>query len=336
MAGKTHGTSQSRAPVSRALTVGVVGLGRSWGGPYGAALDARPDLFRVRAVADAVPDRAEQEARKRGCAAAAGLTELVHAPGVEAVLVLGGAWYGLWPVEAAGGVGKPVFCVPTLELLEDRVGVSLARLAAARTPVVFAPRVPRGSTAELVREVLQERLGRVRSVVVRWDHAGGVRSGVSDVTSAGSAELLAWCAEIFGADPVRFLVAGTTGIAGVFVDFGKGRGAQIVHRFRSPGHGRVRIDIAAERGSAIVAPPVALSWRDRTGWHRHRVPGTPSPARTQLEQFHATVTRGGSCPNALPDLLRALPWLRAVARSRAEGGWAVSQGVGQDRSVQLR
>src|SRR5437868_3285519 len=95
------------------LGIGVVGLGRRWP-RYRQALAALRREARVVAVYDPAQARAREEARQLGCDAATGVIELLERDDVEAVLTLGGAWFGLWPVERTCRLGKPVLCAGSL------------------------------------------------------------------------------------------------------------------------------------------------------------------------------------------------------------------------------
>ncbi len=91
------------------LRVGVIGLGRRWR-RYRALLARLRDHVEVRAVCDHIARRADSEAQQFDCAAAVGPVELLERPDVEAVLLLDPQWYGLWSLEYACRVNKPVLC----------------------------------------------------------------------------------------------------------------------------------------------------------------------------------------------------------------------------------
>src|SRR3954447_10768766 len=99
--------------MSTRLRVGVIGLGRQWR-RYRRAPAAPRRRVPVRAVCDQVARRAEAEARRLGCAAAAGPVDLLERDDVDAALPLGRQWFGLWPLEHACRLGKPVLCAAPL------------------------------------------------------------------------------------------------------------------------------------------------------------------------------------------------------------------------------
>ena len=71
--------------MSTRLRVGVIGLGRRWR-RYRHALEALRKRVAVRAVCYQVARRAEDEARRLGCAAAAGPADLLERDDVDAAL----------------------------------------------------------------------------------------------------------------------------------------------------------------------------------------------------------------------------------------------------------
>src|SRR5436305_1819015 len=92
------------------MRLGVIGLGRRWRRRYRPALRALRGRFTVELLCDEVQARAGREARALGAAPAAGPAELLESDDVEAVLLPDRQWFGLWPLEHACRVGKPVFC----------------------------------------------------------------------------------------------------------------------------------------------------------------------------------------------------------------------------------
>src|SRR5437868_4711800 len=97
--------------MSEPLRVGVIGLRPLWRRRYRPALRALPDRFQVVAVCDPLAGRAERAAKRLGCAAA-GPTELLERPDIDALLLVDAPWYGLWPVQLACRLGKPALCCP--------------------------------------------------------------------------------------------------------------------------------------------------------------------------------------------------------------------------------
>src|SRR6266478_2001490 len=124
------------------LRVGVIGLGRRWRKRYRPALLALHDCFRVHALYDQVQQRALGEAERLQCDAAAGITELLERDDLDAVLLLDAQWFGLWPLELACRVGKPVFCCAGFDREDARADAVYQQVQAAKLPVMveMAPR----------------------------------------------------------------------------------------------------------------------------------------------------------------------------------------------------
>ncbi len=160
------------------LRVGIIGLGRRWRRCRPALHDLRNRLT-VRAVCDQRPARAEQAAREFRCAAAAGPTDLLDRDDVEAILLLDAPWFGLWPIEQAARVGKPVFCAVPLSCDDAHADEVVRRVRTARLPVMAAMAPALSPAVTRLRDLLATRLGRLR--LVRCDWCG--RNAVARPTS---------------------------------------------------------------------------------------------------------------------------------------------------------
>src|SRR5262245_21179659 len=89
------------------IGLGLIGPGRRWE-RYRVAAALLDDEVCVRAVCDPSPARARDEAVRLGCDVVAGVHELIARPDVDAVVLPGGTWYGLWPADVAIRLSKPV------------------------------------------------------------------------------------------------------------------------------------------------------------------------------------------------------------------------------------
>src|SRR5262245_16258774 len=197
-----------------ALRVGIIGLGRRWK-RYRAALRGLESSLEVKAVCDQLAARAEAEARRLGCMACAGPVELLEREDVEGVVLLGGQWFGLWPLGQAARLGKPVLCAAALE--EE----ALQQARAVGLPVLLAP------SAALA--VLPEQVGSwpaegARLVRASWTGKGG------DPLGARVVPLLLACAGVMGGAPAAVHATGASGapaFAGLTLEFGEGRVAHL-------------------------------------------------------------------------------------------------------------
>jgi predicted dehydrogenase len=296
----------------RIVNLGILGLGPRWRRRYATALRALPDRFRVRAVCDAVQERADHEARALGCTAAAGPTELLEHPEVEAVLLLDAAWYRLWPLELACRVGKPVLCAVPLDHDDDHADGIQERIQERGLVVVLDLLPQLEPITRRVQQLLAGPLGTPQLVLCEWAQ--------HDVARAPAAALLGWCAELLGATPssVTSAEAPAARLASVLLEFPDGRAVQLVYR-PGPRNGRLRVQVVTAHGQLWIAGARRVQWTDTDGRHGVVLP-RPRPAiQVLLERFYRAVTTG---LGAAPDLERArrsLAWLRAVARSKTEG-----------------
>ncbi len=300
------------------LRVGVIGLGRRWR-RYRRALEGLRKRVAVRAVCDQVARRAEAEARRLGCAAAAGPVDLLERDDVDAALLLGWQWFGLWPLEHACHVGKPVLCAVPLTADEAHVDDLRRRVADAKLPVLAALAPAVAPAVARLGELLAGPLGAARLVRVSAALPAGAGPALP---SPALLPLLHLGATLLGEGPAGVLAADAGAAGGwgsALLDFAGGRAAQVTLWQAPPGTtGSCRVEVVAERGAATAELPDRLSWRDEAGRHLLRLRG-PSGATAVLEQFlHAL--RAGQPPR--PDFesaCRAFAWRRAALQSLAEG-----------------
>jgi predicted dehydrogenase len=303
--------------MSTRLRVGVIGLGRRWR-RYRRALEGLRKRLAVRAVCDQSARRAEAEARRLGCAAAAGPVDLLERDDVDAALLLGRQWFGLWPLEQACRVGKPVFCAVPLTIDEEHADDLRRRVADARLPVLTALAPAVAPAVVRLGALLAGPLGAARLVRVDAALPAGGRPALS---SSALLPLLHLCAALLGDAPAGAWAAeGAAGSWGsALLDFASGRAAQVTLWRAPPGveAGR-RVEVVAERGAAAAELPERLSWRDETGRHLLRLRGGGTETAL-LEQFHNALQEGRPPWTDFEEACRAFAWRRAVLQSLVEG-----------------
>jgi predicted dehydrogenase len=306
-----HGEPRS----SRPLKVGVIGLGRRWRRHYAPALARLPARYHLSAVCDEVEERARLEARRQHCDVSAGPAELLERPDVDAVLLPRHQWFGLWPLEIACRLGKPLFCHDFLARDDgnaDRL-VEVVRTCGltvmVEAPALFAPPLAR------LRELLQTQLGAPRRLV-------GYAIAPTRRARANPAGLLPWCAALFDGEPRRLLAtdAADAELKTLLLDYGGGRAAQLTQARVCDGPPVWHLHVTTERGTAVAAPG-RLHWSGRDGYLTQTFPRGPSPLRRQLEAFHDAVCSGRASGPRLDDAYRLLTWRRLAGRSAAEGRW---------------
>jgi predicted dehydrogenase len=310
--------------MSMLLRVGIVGLGPHWRRHYKPALGRLKEKFQIRSLCDQLHGRALEEARRLGCHAAAGPTELLTRDDIQALLLLDTQWFGLWPLEIACRLQKPVFCASSLANDDAHADGLAQQIEETRTPVVMAltPRFT-FATARL-RELLATQLGQPRLLLCDVSRPQAKRpqvSGKIGLRGGGDIALVDWCLWLLGCEPQQVLAAGNEELQWrtLILESVAGLAVQIT-RYRAPSPPRsVRVRVVAEGGSAIVELPGQINWTDDQGEHSDRRPGQRSPTHLLLEHFWEAVQRGAVPQPTFRDAYRGLTVLRAAALSHAEG-----------------
>jgi hypothetical protein len=248
-------------------------------------------------VYDPSAARAEEEARALGCAAVGGVVELVERDDVEALLLPGGPWFGLWPLEQAR-LNKPAFCAALPGPADVGEG-----LAGARVMVGVAPRLTLllDRLGELVRDTLGGA-GLVTAVV----RTGGTPR---PPTSGALLPLVLGCARLFGTEPVtvrRDSISNAPLVAAT-LEFGAGRVAQVAV-WTGGGRPAAHLCAVAERGTAMAELSGRMAWEDDGGRHTLEPPGGPAEA-VLLERFARAVRDGEPLRPGLEEVRRAMGWL---------------------------
>ena len=308
---------EARNGIMAGLRIGVIGLGRRWP-RYREAIRALSGEAHVQAVCDAAAAVAQDEAQRLGCAASGSVIELIERADVDAVLLTGGQWYGLWPLTHAARAGKPILCAGSLarDAQADEVRAKLP----PKAPV----HVTTWPAFELLTEAAVQQLGESLGSP-RLALAAHVSTEEGDPLESGAAlVLLQALAETFASVP-RAVTAtapeGQPGFVSVVLQFEAGV-AQLSLWGGQAEVGRTWIEVESEGGSLRAEMPRRLSWRDAEGSHELQLPG--GLAEVWVVDRFVQAVRGGEGP-ACPfeRAHQALTWLRAARKSRGEGGGVV-------------
>lgn len=300
------------------LRVGVIGLGRRWR-RYRRLLIRLREHVEVRAVCDQIAHRAESEAQQLECSAAAGPVDLLERPDVDAVLLLDAQWYGLWPLEHACRVGKPILCAAS-PASDDAHADALRRcIQDSNLPVLMALAPLLTPAIRHLRELLTHRLGQARLVRVDWSVAP-LDPGRDLLGTTALLPLMASCAWLLNDTPrsVWSIDGEGASFLTLFLRFGCDRLAQVNLWTAAVGRTLPRFDVVAESGTATAELPRQLRWRDADGQHAQRLPPR-SAEQSSLERFIVALRAGQPLWPSYEDAYQALTWVRASASSRNEG-----------------
>jgi predicted dehydrogenase len=293
------------------LRLGIIGLGRRWQ-RYRQALMALTEELRVVAVHDALLRRGEEEARHLDAHAVGGVIELLERRDIDAVLLTGGGWRGLWPIEQAFRANKPVLCAVPPCVDEENIN-SIRDLLKGNNSIHLAL----WPSLTLVRETLSERLGESlgRPVFLQatWTrpHEGQHHEVLS---SPAALALLRECADLFGAAPMRVTTQGMRNLVSVVVTFSDEQSAQLTLWAGPAARHSCRLQVEAENGAGLAELPRWVEWLDGEGRHRHELPAGLAEVIT-LDRFAQAVRNQEPPRCGFEEACQALDWLRAARQS---------------------
>jgi predicted dehydrogenase len=298
--------------MNKPLRIGVIGLGSRWHKQYKSALLRLRERYQIRAVYDPVQAQAAREAKQLGCGFAVGVSELILRHDVEAVVLLGRSWFGLWPLGLACELGKPVFCATPLEAEAAHADELLGRIEQAGNAVMmglsprFAPAVVR------LYELLTQRLGRPRLLLCeasrRW------RANSPDEVSLPSLGVVDCCLWLLDSAPQQVWTAQLreSVCTSLFVECAERRGMQLTSYGESGSGHSLRLQAVTERGLVTVELPNRLSWRSGTRVHSETLLGHRPKVERLLEQFWQVARTGATAAPSFAHAHRAWEVLRTA------------------------
>src|SRR5262249_25601668 len=144
--------------------------------------------------------RAKREARRLSCAALDGITNLIEADDLHAVLLCDPQWFGLWPLELACRFGKPVLCCVPLARDDAHADALVGQVRNSRLPVLVEL-LPRLAPVEArLHELLQKDLGPVRFVRAEVIRSRSPARSPSLLGAYGIAQV-DWCCRLLEGEP---------------------------------------------------------------------------------------------------------------------------------------
>jgi predicted dehydrogenase len=299
------------------LRVGVIGLGHRWR-RYRPLLARLREHIEVRAVCDQIGQRTENQARRFACAAASGPVELLERADVQAVLLLEAQWYGLWPLEYACRINKPVLCALSPACDGAHVDALAEQIQRSALPTFMALPPLLVPVTQHLRELLTQRLGQAR--FLRADCCMALRDGVDLLQNPSLSAILSACAWLLDDAPrnIQMLEGEAAGFKTLLLRFGGERLAQVNLWTATAGRTPLRFEVVAETGTATAELPRQLRWRDADGQHAQRLPPR-SIEQNALERFILGLRSGQPLRPSFEEVYQALTWLRAAERGRNEG-----------------
>jgi predicted dehydrogenase len=250
---------------------------------------------------------------------------LLERDDIEAFLLADPQWFGGWPLTAVGRVAKPVYC--SAAMLDDAEIRPSSMVEGG--PAVMVELLPRFAPVGAgFHESLSDQFGSVRLVVCEQVRSGAnSRLQPAPLTASSWIGLLDWCQGFMDGEPVSVLATGlgNSSFESVFLEFSGGRAVHNVQRRDRHGAARLRLHLAAEKGSATLTLPRRVSWNGPDGRHVYTLPRGQPLSWIALQHFYQAARTGQPLEPGWDAVRRSLAWLQAARQSWAEGRRVVWQ-----------
>jgi predicted dehydrogenase len=312
------------------LRVGVVGLGEAWDRVHRPAIRALSERFEIRAVCDAVRQRADLAATEFGADAVDGYRQLAAREDVDVILLSAARWCGALPVLAACEYRKAIYFAGGLDIELPQAQTIQQRVA--ESGITFVAEFPRRQSPATLRlkELIATRLGSPRLLFchrrlpITKDKQHVIRINGQPTSRQELLELVDWCRYVVGSEP--HWVTGVVHRSGGDVEYrmmsldfsadepGRGAVAQISCGRYIPGDWSEAVNyrplagmqVSCEHGIAFVDLPSTLIWFDEAGRHQESLESERPVGEQLLMQLYRAVTNLVGRPCDLDDACRAL------------------------------
>jgi predicted dehydrogenase len=233
--------------------------------------------------------------------------------GIDALLLLDPAWYGLWPIDQACRAGKPVFCAMPLERDDAHVDAICQSVRERQLPVMMGMALRFCPVLDPLRQLLADKLS-LRLLL--WDLVLPERPGPLGCPVGIGTAVVDVALSLLGREPARVEATGgqSETARGIAFHYPNGRATQFRWCRAKVSRPILEMKLIADNGYVQARPPRRMAWTDGAGRHVFVAPRGRPVAEVLLERF-ADVVRGRLGPEpSLEDAYRALGWLRQISR----------------------
>jgi hypothetical protein len=325
------------------VNVGIIGLGANWETRYAPVFKKFHERIAVRAICDAVPDRADQVAAGWNATAVYGAVALLERPDINAVIVLDPTSYGLEMLRLICAHHKPAYLAGSLGCDLDRL--SQLHSECQTEGLTFMPEFGLRYTPATGRlhELIATQIGRPKKVVVtaRYEANGSAAADALEDCEEFLTSVFDWFRYVIRTAPTRVRTeqidsgqSGTKPDQIITVDFHRPKAMQQtpraeLHLYRHPvpqgvesrtsGCSVLSHQVECERGTAEIPASIDISWATTSGPIQESLAADRPDVEVMLDHFCRRVA-GGLIPVAdLADVCRGLTLTRATAKSLQTG-----------------
>lgn len=301
------------ASASAPLQFGVLGLGPVWR-QLKPALLAEPERFRVALVADQNRRRADDEAAELRCGSAAGPGRLARHPETDVLLLADPQWHGLWALEEAIRLGKPVLSAVPLGAEPARLEQLEALLARAERTVHFLEPWEAPALIRRTLDLQADALGPLLRLEAEWPQRA------ARAAWPAYARLLQLTGDLAEGSIAAVQAVGRSEPPLALHLEGKAGWRLLLKVQPKSSRSGLRIKLEGTRGTAMLAWPSRLRWSaGPAATHLERLPKADHVPEA-LARFHGLVWSGQRDEANHAAALAAARTMQACWRSACDAG----------------
>ena len=294
--------------------LGLIGLGPVWEQFYREPLDRLRNRLTIRMVYDPVEGRSKSIASEYGADVAHSLTQILHRPTLQGLIILDPGWCTTGIVNLVARSAKPAFL--SRSVLGHAVGVFSALES------VSAEHGQAGRHANALEQLIPELGQRFTPAACRLRELIATRLGpVSEINMEAdlsnprieTAALVDWCIDLMGQSPIVSATASNVPGAGIDMQFAarpraNGRAASIPRKatLRHRSREIAGLYVQCERGTATLLSRTQIQWETSSESADESLTDERTETEILVDQFCRRALGGLNPIGRLSEFMQAL------------------------------
>lgn len=302
--------------------LGLIGLGPSWEQVYRDALVRLQNRLTIRVVYDPVEARARAVASDFNATVAGSLRQILQHRALQGVLMLDSGWHGPAALRLVACGRKPVFLgSPMMSKIyhwrmRSSPGSSAIEIPSPNELLMPEFRLRFTPASCRLRELIATRLGAAHRIEIEHSLSDDIES---------MAELVDWCASIFGQEPAlpEAPIGNSPASSGFELKFpgsawsrdaATPRPKSALLTQQSQRKMPLKIDVVCERGQATLFHRTKIHWSTGTESAQETLTEERTETEILIDQFCRRALGGLNPVGQFSELLKAIEVAKSIQR----------------------